>query len=92
MYVSISAIIPRQCRMPKKQAQVVRALMDSGVDYRVNESLVWTDFGFPDHPRRLSKEQAAAHMQSCAPVFRRTKQRAALFLPCGVGRSAMRFV
>ena len=54
----------------EKQAQVVRALMDSGVDYRVNESLVWTDFGFPDHPWRLSKEQAAAHMQSCAPVFR----------------------
>ncbi|RGE65425.1 radical SAM protein [Anaerotruncus colihominis] len=54
----------------EKQAQVVRALMDSGVDYRVNESLVWTDFGFPNHPWRLSKEQAAAHMQSCAPVFR----------------------
>ncbi|MCM1219898.1 MAG: radical SAM protein [Lachnospiraceae bacterium] len=38
-----------------------------GIDYYRNNSIVWTDFGFPEHPVKRTPEQLEEHLRSCRP-------------------------
>lgn len=45
-----------------------KIMLDNGIEYRVNSSLVWCDFGFPDNC--FDFKDVRSHMMKCFPVFR----------------------
>ncbi len=66
MYLSISDytnIVPYE----KKMEQLVEKAKEYGIDYYRNPSIVWTDFGFPEHPFKRTPEQLEEHLKSCRP-------------------------
>ena len=50
-----------------KVEQLVAKAQEWGIDYQRNPSIVWTNFGFPDHPVQRSKAQLEKHLSSCRP-------------------------
>lgn len=66
MYLSISDYtdeVPYGERMDALEERV-KAL---GIDYYRNNSIVWTDFGFPEKPVKRTPEQLEEHLKSCRP-------------------------
>lgn len=66
MYLSISDytnMVPYE----KKMEQLVEKAREYGIDYYRNPSIVWTDFGFPEHPFQRTPEQLEEHLKSCRP-------------------------
>lgn len=49
--------------------QVVSRLEESHVESRLNRSLSWLDFGFPERPRHFETGSIRTHMLACGPVF-----------------------
>lgn len=42
-------------------------LQKMDVEYYLNQSLVWTDFGFPDYPVQRNEVQLEEHLKRCKP-------------------------
>lgn len=66
MYLSISDytnMVPYE----KKMEKLVEKAKEYGIDYYRNPSIVWTDFGFPEHPFQRTPEQLEKHLKSCRP-------------------------
>lgn len=66
MYLSISDytnMVPYE----KKMEQLVEKAKEYEIDYYRNPSIVWTDFGFPEHPFKRTPEQLEEHLKSCRP-------------------------
>lgn len=66
MYLSISDYTS-QVPYHEKIGQLVERVRQHGIDYYRNDSIVWTDFGFPDHPLKRTQEQLEEHLRSCRP-------------------------
>ena len=66
MYLSISDytnMVPYE----KMMEELVEKAKEYGIDYYRNPSIVWTDFGFPEHPFQRTPEQLEKHLKSCRP-------------------------
>lgn len=66
LYLSISdytEVVPYEAKMER----LVERARELGIDYYRNPSIVWTDFGFPDHPVRRNDAQLEEHLRSCRP-------------------------
>lgn len=66
IYLDISdytSVVPYEAKMERLIARV-QAL---GIDYYRNQNIIWTDFGFPEHPVQRSKAQLKEHLRSCKP-------------------------
>lgn len=66
MYLSISDytdIVPYGEKMEQLEAKV----KEYQINYYRNNSIVWTDFGFPEHPVKRTPEQLEEHLRSCRP-------------------------
>ncbi len=66
MYLSISdytKIVP----YGEKMNRLVERARVQGINYSRNDSIVWTDFGFPEQPVKRTQEQLEAHLRSCRP-------------------------
>lgn len=49
--------------------RVVSCLKENHVKYILNSSLNWLDFGFPERPCHIEKENIQKHMLACGPAF-----------------------
>lgn len=66
MYLSISdytEVVPYS----KKMDGLIQQAKNYEIDYYRNPSIVWTDFGFPEHPVNRTAEQLEEHLKSCRP-------------------------
>ncbi len=66
MYLSISDytnIVP----YGKKMDELEEKVKEYQIDYYRNNSIVWTDFGFPEQPVKRTPEQLEEHLRSCRP-------------------------
>lgn len=66
MYLSISdytEVVP----YIDKMNQLILRLQKYKIDYSRNKNIVWTDFGFPNHPVNRTSEQLEEHLKSCRP-------------------------
>lgn len=66
MYLSISdytKIVPYN----EKIDRLIERVREYGIDYCRNDSIVWTDFGFPERPVKRTQEQLEVHLKSCRP-------------------------
>ncbi|WP_026759277.1 radical SAM protein [Selenomonas ruminantium] len=66
MYLSISDytnVVPYGSKMN----ELVRRAEEYGIDFSRNASIVWTDFGFPNHPLKRTPEELENHLKSCRP-------------------------
>jgi len=66
MYLSISdytKVVP----YGDKMEQLIARAEKRKIDYSRNSSIVWTDFGFPEHPVKRTPEQLEEHLSSCRP-------------------------
>ena len=59
-------------------------LSERGISYRVNSSLIWCDFGFPEN--KFDYSNVREHMMKCFPVFRGLNDKKLFF--CHVAWSA----
>lgn len=66
MYLSISDYTD-VVSYEKKMDQLITQAEAYGIDYYRNPSIVWTDFGFPEHPVKRTPEQMEEHLKSCRP-------------------------
>ena len=66
MYLSISDYTKVVPYSEKMDALLNRANA-YGIDYSRNDHIVWTDFGFPEHPLKRTKEELEEHIKSCRP-------------------------
>lgn len=66
MYLSISDYT-KTVPYGKKMGQLIEKAEEYGIDYHRNPSIVWTDFGFPEHPVKRTPEQVEEHLRSCRP-------------------------
>lgn len=66
MYLSISDysdVVP----YGKKIDALEEKVKEYEIDYYRNNSIIWTDFGFPSNPVKRTLEQLEEHLQSCRP-------------------------
>lgn len=66
MYLSISdytKVVP----YGKKIDALEEKVKEYGIDYYRNNSIIWTDFGFPERPLKRTLGQLEEHLQSCRP-------------------------
>ena len=66
MYLSISDytnVVP----YGKKMDALLNQANAYGIDYSRNNHIVWTDFGFPEHPLKRTNEELEEHLKSCRP-------------------------
>lgn len=66
MYLSISDysdVVP----YGKKIDELEEKVKEYAIDYYRNNSIIWTDFGFPSNPVKRTLEQLEEHLQSCRP-------------------------
>lgn len=68
----------------KRLEEFEQAMIDAGIEYRINTSLVWSDFGFPEQPFNFA--DVRTHMMECFPVFRGLNDKKLYF--CHVAWSA----
>lgn len=47
-----------------------KVLREQEVEYYINSSLYWLDFGFPQRPLNISDDKVYSHMIDCAPAFK----------------------
>lgn len=66
MYLSISDYTD-QVPYHDKLEQLISRIKEKEIDYSRNSSIVWTDFGFPDHIYRRNAEELETHLKSCRP-------------------------
>lgn len=50
-----------------KMERLIKKLKEYEIDYFRNSSIVWTDFGFPEHPLKRTPEQMEEHLKCCRP-------------------------
>ncbi|MBS4840272.1 MULTISPECIES: radical SAM protein [Clostridium] len=50
--------------------KVIKIFKENDINFRVNSSLVWCDFGFPEKPFNYSDNKIREHMMMCFPIFR----------------------
>lgn len=63
-----------------------KLLEKSGIVYTIRESLVWSDFGFPDYIRSVEEKDVRKHMLLCDPGWRGLNDKKFFF--CNVAWSA----
>lgn len=66
MYLSISDysdVVP----YGKKIDALEKKVKEYEIDHYRNNSIIWTDFGFPSNPMKRTLEQLEEHLQSCRP-------------------------
>lgn len=66
MYLSISDYT-NEVPYKQKMDELVSRAEALKIDYYRNDSIVWTDFGFPEAPIKRTAEQLEEHLQSCRP-------------------------
>ena len=66
MYLSISDYTD-VVQYGEKMKTLVKRAKEYGIDYSRNDSIVWTDFGFPEHPYKRTPEELEEHLKSCRP-------------------------
>ena len=54
----------------EKLMRLKEQLENHQIEYYVNSSLNWLDFGFPENPICLADEKVYQHMLDCAPAFK----------------------
>lgn len=54
----------------EKLAQLINTLEKYSINYFLNSSLSWLDFGFPENPISLPDEKVYQHMLDCSPAFK----------------------
>lgn len=50
-----------------KMERLIKKLKKYEIDYSRNASIIWTDFGFPEHPVKRTPEQQEKHLSCCRP-------------------------
>ncbi len=66
MYLSVSDytdVVP----YGEKMDRFIDRVREKDIDYARNDSIVWTDFGFPEHPVKRTPEELEYHLDSCRP-------------------------
>lgn len=66
LYLSISDYT-RAVPYEAKMENLVAKAQELEIDYYRNPSIVWTDFGFPEHPVQRNAMQLEEHLRSCRP-------------------------
>lgn len=70
----------------KKLLCLKEKLEEYQINYKINSSLAWADFGFPVSPMKFNEEELKKHIQSCRPDWNAVND--GKFYYCNVAWSA----
>lgn len=69
-----------------KLEELKNKLEQYNINYKINSSLAWADFGFPISPMKFNEEELKKHIQSCRPDWNAVND--GKFYYCNVAWSA----